>query len=93
MSSGFPIENGLKQGNALSLLLFKFSLECTIKKVQKNNLGLDMNGTHQVLDYADVNLIGDDIKTIEINSDVLLNAYKAIYWFSSKHKKKLNAWK
>ena len=34
-----------------------------------------MNGTHQVLAYADdVNLIGDDIRTIERNADVLLNA-------------------
>ena len=32
-----------------------------------------MNGTHQVLAYADdVNLIGDDIRTIERNADVLL---------------------
>ena len=38
-----------------------------------------MNGTHQVLAYADdVNLIGDDIRTIERNADVLLNAYKNI---------------
>ena len=43
------------------------------------NLGLDMNGTHQVLSYADVvNLIGDDIRTIERNADVLLNACKDI---------------
>ena len=34
---------------------------------------------HQVLAYADdVNLIGDDIGTIERNADVLLNAYKYI---------------
>ena len=38
-----------------------------------------MNGTHQVLVYTDdVNLIGDDIRTIERNSDVLLNACKDI---------------
>ena len=38
-----------------------------------------MNGTHQVLAYADdVNLIGDDIRTIERNTDVSLNAYKDI---------------
>ena len=44
-----------------------------------------MNGTHQVLAYADdVNLIGDDIRTIEINADVLLNACKDI-GFSSKY--------
>ena len=37
-----------------------------------------MNGTHQVLTYADdVNLIGD-IRTIERNADVLLNACKDI---------------
>ena len=34
-----------------------------------------MNGTHQILAYADdVNLIGDDIRTIERNADVLINA-------------------
>ena len=38
-----------------------------------------MNGTHQVLAYADgVNLIGDDIKTTERNGDVLLKACKDI---------------
>ena len=38
-----------------------------------------MNGTHQVLAYADdVNLIVDDIRKIEINADVLLNACKNI---------------
>ena len=46
-----------------------------------------MNGTHQVLTYADdVNLIGDDIRTIERYADVLLNACKDSYWFSSKHR-------
>ena len=38
-----------------------------------------MNVTHQALAYADdVNLIGDDIRTIERNADVLLNACKDI---------------
>ena len=38
-----------------------------------------MNGTHQVLVYADdVNLLGDDIRTIKRNADVLLNACKDI---------------
>ena len=68
----------MKQGDALSPLLFNFTLEYAVKKVQEINLGLDMNGTHQVLAYADdVNLIGDDIR-IERNADVLLNACKEI---------------
>ena len=47
-------------------LLLNFALEYAIRKVQETNLGMDMNGTHQVLAYADdVNLIGDDIRTIE----------------------------
>ena len=65
----------MKQGDALSPQLFNFSLEYAIRKVQETNLGLDMNGTHQVLTYADdVNLIGDDIRTIERTADVLLKA-------------------
>ena len=38
-----------------------------------------MNDTHQVLAFADdVNLIGDDIRTTERNTNVLLNACKDI---------------
>ena len=69
----------MKQGDALSPPLFNFALEYAIRKVQETNLGLDINGTHQVLAYADdVNLIGDDIRTTERNADVLLNTCKDI---------------
>ena len=35
----FPIRNGLKQGNALLPLLFKFALEASIRRVQSGKPG------------------------------------------------------
>jgi hypothetical protein len=77
-SVNFPIQNGLKR-DALSSLLFHFALEYAITKVQKHQVGLKLNGTHQLLLYADdMNLLGDDINTIQINTKTLIDASKEV---------------
>ena len=57
--------------DALSPLLFNFALEYAIKGVQVNQDGLKLNGTHQLLAYADdVNILGGSAHTVKENAEV-----------------------
>jgi len=79
MSNMFPIRNDLKQEDALSPLLFNFALDYAIRRVQVIQDGLKLNGTHQLLAYAnDVNILVGSIHTVKENEEFLIVASKEI---------------
>jgi len=85
----FPIRKGLKQGDALSPLLFTFALEYAIRRVQVNQDGLKLNGTHQLLAYTDdVNILGGSVDTVKKNEEALVDATKEIGLEVNAHKTK-----
>jgi hypothetical protein len=70
--------------NSLLLLMehycfFNCALEYAITRVQENQVRLKLNGTHQLLAYGDyVNLLGDNVDTIDKNKDSLIDASKKV---------------
>src|SRR5215469_7821503 len=89
LSDMLPIRNGLKKGDALSPLLFNFDLEYANRRVQVNQDGLKLNGTHQLLAYADdVYILGRSVDTVKKNAETLVAATKEIGLEVNAHKTK-----
>jgi len=79
VSDRFPIRIGFKQGDVVSPMLFNFALEYANRRVQVNQDGLKLNGTHQVLAYAnDCNILGGSIYTLKENAESLVAATREI---------------
>jgi hypothetical protein len=67
----------LKQGNDLSPLLLNCAFEYAIRKAQENEVGMELNGAHQLLAYSDdMSLLGDNIATVKTNTGIVNGACK-----------------
>ena len=79
LSDMFSIRNGLKQGDALSPLLFNFASVYAIRRVQVNHNDLKLNGTHRFQAYADdVTVLSGSRYTIKENTEALIVVSKEI---------------
>jgi hypothetical protein len=69
VSDMFTSRKGLKQGDDLSLLLSNFDLGYAISRVQVIQEGLELNGIHKLLVYADdENIMDGSLYTIKKNA-------------------------
>jgi len=60
-------------------MIFNFALEYAIRRVQVNHDGLKLNGTNQLLAYADdVNILGGSKHTLKENAQALVAAAREI---------------
>jgi thiamine monophosphate synthase len=56
----------IKKREALSPLLFNIALDYAIRRFHVNQDDLKLNGTHQLLVYADdVNILGGSVHTVK----------------------------
>jgi hypothetical protein len=64
--------NYLKQGEALSPLLFNLVVGYAVRRVQENKNALKVNGTLQLLFCAgDVNVLGRSVRSIKKYTETL----------------------
>ena len=70
-------------------VICNFALKYAIRRVRVNQDGLKLNGTHQLLAYADdVNILGGSVHTVKKNAEALVAATKENGLEENAHKTK-----
>jgi len=69
LSDIFALKNDLKQGDALMPLRFNFALEYAIRRVQVNQDGQKLYGTHQLVVYSDGNIMRGSVHGVKNTTD------------------------
>jgi len=72
-----PIKNGLKKMRCFIAIAFQVFFRICHLEVRVNQEGLKLNGSHQILVYADdVNILGGSVHTLRKNTEDLVVASK-----------------
>jgi hypothetical protein len=91
LSNALEVNNGLKQGDALSPMLFNLVLEKTIRKIQKETTGITIGERKiQVLGFTDdLNILGNSLNDTKRAAQVLEQAASKVGLKINKEKTKI----
>jgi hypothetical protein len=76
LSDALPVQNGLAE-DATWPLIFSVALKYALRKVHENR-ELKLNGTFQLMIYANIHFLGENINAIRKSMEALLHASEEV---------------